>query len=214
MFKSALSTLYIAAATLLLASTPLRAAVLVDITGGPSAICSPCGSTGSVFGYKFELTTSYAIDGLGVWDQNPDGLSAPSMTGLWSSTGTLLASVLVGNTDDVEVSASTDGRWLVGDISTLTLGPGQYLIGSLFFGDTSLARFNATPVTVAGLTILSGATNALNSGFSVPSQTFDSLIFGPTLREASAVPLPSSLLLSGLGLAALAGSRRQRRPAR
>ena len=135
------------------------------------------------------------------------------MTELWDSTGVLLASVLVTNAGDVEVSAITSGRWLIQDVSALTLGPGVYFVGSQYFSQTSQARLNPTPITSAGITILGGVQNTINSGFSMPNQSTGLIIFGPTMREATtAVPLPSGLLLCGLGLAALAGLRRQRRP--
>ncbi len=212
MIKTALKALCSAAATLLIASTPLQASVLVDITGGAPANCGGCGVVGTTSGYRFQLTNNYVIDGLGVWDENADGLLAPAMTGLWDSTGVLLASVLVTNAGDVEVSAITSGRWLIQDVSALTLGPGVYFVGSQYFSQTSEARLNPTPITAAGITILGGAQNTVNSGFSMPNQATGFIIFGPTMREAAtAVPLPSGLLLSALGLAALAGSRRQRR---
>ena len=214
MFKTALKAICSAASVLLFATTPLQASVLVDITGGNAANCGGCGVVGTTFGYRFQLTNNYVIDGLGVWDENADGLQAPAMTGLWDSTGALLASVLATNAGDVEVSAITSGRWLIQDVSALTLGPGVYFIGSQYFTQTSEARLNSTPVTAAGITILGGVQNTVNSGFSVPNQAAGLIIFGPTMREAdAAVPLPSGLLLSALGLAALAGARRQRRAA-
>jgi hypothetical protein len=211
MFASISKVFSQAAAVLLFASMPLQAGVLIDITDGTPATCGSCGTAGTTFGYQFQLTNSYTIDGLGVWDEGANGLGDTAMTGLWNSAGTLLASALVTDASDVVASAITSGRWLVEDIATLTLGPGTYRIGTLFHASTPIARTNATPITAAGLTVLGGMQSTLNTGFSLPNQVFGLTIYGPTLREATAaVPLPSGLLLGALGLAALVGVRRQR----
>ncbi len=78
------------------------------------------------FGYQFRANSNSTVTALGVFDYNQDGFSQPQQVGLWTISGTLLASVYVDNSD-----LPVDNFWRFASISGVTLTAGQnYVVGS------------------------------------------------------------------------------------
>ena len=82
-------------------------------------------------GFAFTVIEDVVVEALGQWDENLDGLSTDAAVGLWSSDGTLLASVHV----PIGTGATmTDGYRFVA-ITPIRLAAGrEYVIGSAFRG--------------------------------------------------------------------------------
>ncbi|MFM2063349.1 MAG: hypothetical protein RLZZ507_3019 [Cyanobacteriota bacterium] len=172
-----------------------QAQLVLDVNpGGTQVPCGSCGNiSGRTVGWSFGVTNSFTVDGIGVWDSGSDGIgTSPIQAGLWRSDGTLLASVLISNSSTPVASASTSGQWLFEDISQLTLTPGNYLIGSIFFNSTPLANIGSV-TTIPDITVIAGAIggSGADTGFQAPTNSFGTVIYGPTLRQASgATPVP------------------------
>ena len=221
-----ISKLSIAAFFVLSASSPVNAALIVDIKNGSAQTCSTGCANGTTYGYQFSLSSSISVDGMGVWDAGADGLGRASVgVGLWNTAGTLLASSTVATDATLETSAGAGG-WRMSDISSLTLDAGDYVLGSVFFnpaphGQTNPSMITIPELTVTGSTSLAGAADA---GLSFPSVSVGFLIVGPTLRlveaaeppagpipgPSAAVPEPSVLALMGTGFAAFGFVRRRK----
>lgn len=196
-----------------LATQPARASLVLDLTGGgtPNS-CNTCGTVGETFGWSFTVINAITIDGLGVWDARSDGIGQSTQAGVWTSAGTLLASATVSNASTVVASASNQGSWLMETIASVTLLPGNYLLGALFYTSESLAQIGSSFTNIADISFGGGVRQgASNTGFAAPLNTFSTNIFGPTMRLAAAnlVPEPAGLALVGIGLFGLAAFRRR-----
>jgi len=78
-------------------------------------------------GFSFTALQDISVEALGQWDQNLDGLLVAARVGLWSSDGTLLASVVVPS----GTSAPLTGAFRYVSIAPVHLVAGQkYVIGS------------------------------------------------------------------------------------
>ena len=196
-----------------LATQPARASLVLDLTGGGTAMaCGTCGAGGETFGWSFTVINAITIDGLGVWDARSDGIGPSTQAGVWTSAGTLLASATVSNASTVVASASNQGSWLMETIASVTLLPGNYLLGAVFYTNESLAQIGSSFTNISDITVGGGVRQgASNTGFAAPLNTFNSDIFGPTMRLAAAngVPEPAGLALVGIGLFGLAAFRRR-----
>ena len=188
-----------------------QASLVLDLTSHNNASCV-CGDTnGTTGGWAFTVNSAIRIDGLGVWDAGSDGLGTtpPVKAALWTSAGTLLASVTVTDSSTVVVSADPSGRWLFETIPTLTLDPGNYVIGALLYnGLSSYVIGRAAPI--AQISGISGRYGRVDDGLMPPGFP-GAAMYGPTMRLAPAatVPEPGSLLLvAAAGLALLATRRR------
>jgi hypothetical protein len=95
-------------------------------------------STGALYdtrpftlGYEFQLSRTFDITALGYWAPGlvvANGYQATQQVGVWDSSGNLLASATVSDTDPII------GHFQYQTISTLVLGPGTYMIGGTYDG--------------------------------------------------------------------------------
>ena len=134
--------------------------------------------------------------------------------GLWNAAGSLLASTTITPGSTPLASAHPGGRWLTQTVPSLTLGAGNYVIGSVFFEDSPEGQVNPSFTTAAALIYGKPVWNSVISGLAMPATDFPggaSGVFGPTLL-LSPVPEPQAvaLLVSGLGVLGLMGGRRRK----
>jgi hypothetical protein len=175
-------------------------------------------------GWRFTVTSPITVSALGLMDRLADGLVNSHQIGVWScgvgcSTGGLLASTTITTANSTPVaSTSPFGDWRFTPIPSLTLAPGDYVVGATFVvGDPDLLAVQTNaPSTIAGVTF-DLARVGFGAGLIFPgvdATALDPGEFGPNLFVGSlavAAPEPSALLLLGSGLAGLAGLAWRRR---
>ncbi len=170
-------------------------------------------SSDETVGWRFQTTQAITVSALGWWDadiSNP--LNATHEVGIWSDTGTLLASITVLTT------SALNGSWRYENLTTpLDLATGTFFrIG----GRDLVADLDNYISGVAGITTTTGVTfnqsivspNA--AGFAFPSVNSGGQgRFGPNfIFTISAVPEPTTWALIGIGVTAgLGGVWRYRR---
>lgn len=108
-------------------------------------------------GFRFTVTRDLDVRALGQWDDNLDGLVMNARVGLWTSDGTLVASVTVPS----GTSAALTGEYRYVTITPVRLVAGQqYVIGSAYgmSGAPVVSASGADPAIVptGGLTIARG----------------------------------------------------------
>ena len=208
-----LKSVFAAALTAFVFASPLpvQAGPILDLEpGGNPLICGGCGVGGSTFGWAFDVTSAITVDGLGAWDFAADGIGPAVEVGLWTDSGLLLASATLSDASPLESSAG-DGAWRFEDIAALTLDPGRYALGLVFFDTTPLAQLNADIMTIPEITFVEGRfSNSIGSGFLFPGSVFLDPIFGPNLRTQM-IPEPGTFALLGLGLTGFGAVRRRKR---
>lgn len=193
-------------ASVMLAANPVQAATvaLQSFSGGSNF--PAFNGTNQTIGWSFTANDNLTVSSLGVWDMTPSNpLSQSHQVGLWSSTGTLLSSVIV------QTNSLLTGEFRYESITPISLTSGStYFIGSDItspFSDNY--RSGATSVTIAPeITFLNAARNASSGGFSFPSTTTSNNNgrFGPNFQftTSTAVPEPSMVIsLMGFGTFAL-----------
>lgn len=198
---------------LLLACSPAQATLVLDV--GPDGFpvgCSGCGTaSGATLGWAFSVSTTISIDGLGVWDEAANGFgSNPVDIGLWVDGGPLLATATVTSDSALVDSVSNDGAWRFADIMAVTLTPGLYVIGSVFYDTGTLGQFDTAFSTIAAVDYLGGRQVMLmDSGLSRPDFDLpgDEGFFGPTMRLLT-VTEPTAVALFAIGLAMMLWRRR------
>jgi hypothetical protein len=152
------------------------------------------------------LINPATINALGSYDLNGDGLGGSYTVGLWDDVGTLLSSAIVGTSDPLVSSF----RWA--SIAPITLGPGNYIVGSgggwFTNGDRVWGSFNGGSFTTNELTVVSGRQTA-SPGFGFPTNFLAFTALGGNVSFAP-TPVPAPLPLLGVG-AAFAYSRTLRK---
>ena len=129
---------------------------------------------GRTFTLGYEFTTSVALDvnALGYFD---DGNGNSHDVGIWTSSGTLLASTTVTGGDPVV------GHFVYQSIPDLMLAPGTYVIGGQYLGD-----FAPIPVGATGVVTIPGYTWVTDLQQQDSSLTFPTVSTGaPSDRTAS-----------------------------
>src|SRR4030095_14113137 len=162
-------------------------------------------------GWAVDVTTPVRVTALGVWDEFSEGLEVSAPVGLWTGTGTLLASTTVpaGSGADIAVpSVLGAGQWLFEDIPDVVLPVGHYVLGLATVADETVFRaFQDGIILDPALANFDSAKFAVGSSLQFPdldgSPGLDIGLFGPDflLEPVTApAPLPASLALFGLGL--------------
>ena len=184
----------------------------IDFLGGNQA--SPVAL--QTLGWQFNLATTRDVTSLGIFDIGSNGLIDSHQVGIWTTSGTLLASATVTNASTVVASTSSSGRWMFTALgSVLTLGPGSYIIGADYLTASDPVMTSASSLFGdPDVTFLNGRFVATQTAaFDFPDDSFSTTggHFGPNFQLASAtVPEPSSLALIALGGGVLALVRRRR----
>lgn len=189
-----------------LAATPARAGLGLDVTSGTgAAVCGFLCATGKTTGWTFALLSTMRVDGLGVWDSDADGLTRDIDVGLWTASGTLLASTTVTAASTQVASANPGGAWRMQGIPSLTLGAGNYVVGFVYVTDSNLVLTNPSVTTDPALSFTGQSLrNNAVSGLQFPDTVLTvGPYFGATL-QISPVAEPSSIAMMASGLAVLA----------
>lgn len=202
----------VAALILILAPLPAAAASLgIDIAG--NGVAGPNPDASFTIGWAVEVVTPVRVTALGVWDENSNGLEVSTPVGLWTATGTLLASTTVpaSGADIAVPSVLGAGQWLFEDIADVVLPAGVYVLGSVTIEDQTVFRaFQDDVILDPALVNFDSAKFAVGATLQFPgldgSPLLDNGLFGPNflLEPVTApAPLPASLALLVLGLLGL-----------
>ena len=182
----------------------------LDFTGGSTF------ETGNstTLGWRFDVLSGIDVVALGYWDEGSDGLIESHPVGLWTDSGTLLASTVVDNTSSAIASSEVSGRWLFESIPLLFLSPGLYVVGgqinpSFSFPHDPVRAGTDTPITtpeVAFDVALSGTSSTLGLNFPNNQQApgFNSY-FGPNFLIGEPIPEPSTFVLFLTGILGVSG---------
>lgn len=158
------------------------------ITPALTTTNSAISSNGSwTLGWEFNVNRPLTVDALGIFDWNTLGLNGSYELGLWSASGTLLASTSVSGMGD-----AVKDEFVWKNLSSLvTLTPGNYVVaaaGAYGANDDSYA-FNGTSTTISGVTFIQSRYSA-GSALSYPGLTGDpDGYFGGNFSEVPG-PLP------------------------
>jgi hypothetical protein len=193
-------------AAMLLYAVPSRAQVpLMQFSNGQTA--PAYFRNGGVFGFEIRLLVPYLIHGLGIWDEDADGLASSHEVGLWDQSGTtLLASTLLDNGASplaTPEAAAQGGRWLKADIAPLLLAPGRYVVGAAYQpGDLDTIWFTSSGLLPSSSDVIFVVARELapGSGLMFPEVPIElGGYFGPTVFGTAqvAAPEPSSFALTG-----------------
>ena len=150
---------------------------------------------------------------MGWLDAEGNGLNAVHTVGLWNAAGSLLAQAVINNATSTQIlSAQGTAIWFVTEITDLLLAPGTYRVAGTV-NDDNVALSNNKIGNGVSLSAGYVRTDFPNGGFAYPHLTFASQAIRATLTTNvfanNSVPEPTSLLLAGLGLAALRVSRKR-----
>ncbi len=162
-------------------------------------------------GYSFMVNSQITVTGLGVFDDNSDGLNVSHDVGLWDSSGNLLTWTTVG----AGTVAPLNGYYRMATISGYTLTAGNiYYVGSVNGIDNDgWLQDPSTLVAAPQITYLSRQYEFSGGGLVFPDLAGSGTTgyFGGNFEfGTSSVPEPGSLLMLGSGVLAAAGALRRK----
>ena len=156
-------------------------------------------------GFSFSLSQATTINGLGYWT---GGTLTSHQVGIWSSSGTLLASGTVSAADPLL------GNYRYDSIAPLLLGAGNYVIGGEFFN--GLLPSDLAGVTTAPNFTWTGDRQSPGS-FAFPTESY--LTYGDqgialvnfSIAQTNAVPEPATWAMMLIGFGGIGVSLRRRK---
>jgi Domain of unknown function (DUF4082) len=172
------------------ASTPTPAPAPTPVPAfsiGPTPGLVSCESY--TCGFSFTPAQSILVTDLGQWDQTLAGLGSSSPVGLWTATGTLVASATV----PAGTTASLVGAYRYVAIAPVALQAGQtYVIASAYQANVAPVAdpsgFDPSVAPGSGLFALSGG-----GILAFPSMTFSSLLAGANFQFVPATTTTASV---------------------
>lgn len=192
------------------ASSTLAATYAENPTGSPVIYVNPDPNYGVNVGSVFRVTDAIAINQLGIWDEDGNGLLTSHDVGLYTIGGSLLASAVVpAGTGAVLDNVTPQGgfRW-VDLMSDVVLQPGrEYVLSGAYYGGGTTGNddpFRSTPATInspfqlVGDRYLETATYGLvfpTGEFLGPNEGW----FGPNARYY-VIPEPGVMLMNAVVL--------------
>jgi len=162
-------------------------------------------------GYSFLVNSPITVTGLGVFDDNSDGLNVSHDVGLWDASGNLLASTTVA----AGTVAPLNGFYRMASISGVSLTAGNiYYVGSVNGIDNDgWLQDPSSLVAAPEITYLSRQYEFSGGGLVFPDLVGSGSTgyFGGNFEfGTSTVPEPGSLLMLGSGVLAVAGAFRRK----
>lgn len=169
------------------------------------------GSEINIIGWAFTVNQSFSINGLGYFDYNGNSLTGSHDVALYRSSGELVASTTVKNSDGLVQNAP----WRFHSVDTTTLSVGNYVIAATVGDDP----YTYNPVNVnwhSNISYTGDVFDSTNQALPVTWTSIESVgsvqgvnvgSFGPNFV---ATPIPAAAYLLGSGLIGLVGIRRKR----
>ena len=199
------------------------AAPLFDATDD-AAIFNP---TNLTLGYKFTVINPITIDGIGIFDEDADGLAAKHDLILWNGAATAIVTGSIGPLSDAENydwSDSELGGFVYQNIVPTVLAPGDYVVAATYAngnGNKDGVAYEPSEVieNFSGDVKFAGGVYSFFSGSTIEFPTIaGSEWFGPALRHAYdepvvatvSIPEPLTFALLAVGVAGMRFSRRAR----
>ncbi len=190
------------------------------IIGGSETLTSTYYNANHMNGYDFVSTTNQSVTALGFWDQASNGLPGSFQVGLWNtSSQTLLASVVIDNTDPIDSSVTVvGGQWRYETLPiAVSLNAGAtytlaWQTGSADLTTTDSLVINYPSLSTAPSVVIPDLGRFLGtSGFTFPigTQVAGNVFRGMVNAQLSSIPEPASILLLGFGAFGLYLRRRR-----
>jgi hypothetical protein len=210
-------------AAVLFSGTSAQAAPLFDFSAAPDTYM-PSSIT---LGYQFQVMSggSITVDGIGLFDIDPDGLGSNHEVALWDiDENPLIDPVMLNGDTSSERSTSSLGSYIFVDLDVpLVLGEGVYVLGASYLPRGSGPGQNrdlavnmpvgiAPDPSVEGVVDYLGGVWGIAAGVNVMFPAFpggDENYFGPALRISSTIPEPLTVALLIIGIVALGCNRRR-----